>query len=550
MPQEGNKSKKRRYLQVIFRLVLTLLLIGAIVGSIKAYEMKGALTREQKYIFNSLIIMLSLILAINMTIAHSQVVFLLKDGIIRKAPYDNNHWPFRFARKFNKISGLRSSLSFMLSEMKPNTPRQKGSITVASLFIVVWLVFNLSVAVAIALIGLTYSLEEGGIGRHIGNISVVNTKHFFADANDLNDPERITERFTSKLYADVSIAYANKRPSDDRPDDEFEVLELEGSWGYNFREMDPGRKIILRSDRYVTTSASCRALRIQQFDESTSTLVYIEDDGSLQKVTPIYLRNGSTTYMSSMREDYSIYDCGSRCGWLAVMEVVSLTDFSDAWLYDCNSTVHEVEGAYLPEHEISDHMAVIAATSLTQSGIIDESGRSFAYYAGKVKWGKRMEGNPRAMEKVVSRFSVGCIAAMDQLNPRVIIPGQQPWKGVLLKVRWPRLIAVLVVIGSLQLIAASSSIYWHRMSSKSNASPQNLGVSLAGSGVAGQGIALNPVANYTMQSPGGSAHPTSPSAPYSYPQITSPLMSSGPPPPPNYSQQDGTEYTRRRMMYH
>lgn len=43
---------------------------------------------------------------------------------------------------------------------------------------------------------------------------------------------------------------------------------------------------------------------------------------------------------------------------------------------------------------------------------------------------------------MVSRASAGCLAAMDQLNPRVLVPGEQPWSGVHLKVRWSRLIGI------------------------------------------------------------------------------------------------------------
>lgn len=48
-------------------------------------------------------------------------------------------------RRFNKITGLRSSLSFILEELRPPPGRtsHKGSISVASIFIAVWVFFNL-----------------------------------------------------------------------------------------------------------------------------------------------------------------------------------------------------------------------------------------------------------------------------------------------------------------------------------------------------------------------------------------------------------------------
>lgn len=94
----------------------------------------------------------------------------------------------------------------------------------------------------------------------------------------------------------------------------------------------------------------------------------------------------STTYMTTITNytTWEIYsECGPRCGWVAVAQLVSLTDFRNAWLYNCHSTVHEVTGGTLPEHEIQDQQAKIAATSLSQSGVFDSNGRSFAYYANK-----------------------------------------------------------------------------------------------------------------------------------------------------------------------
>ena len=56
----------------------------------------------------------------------------------------------------------------------------------------------------------------------------------------------------------------------------------------------------------------------------------------------------------------------------------------------------------------------------------------------RVRWGEFANGDPRVMENILSRSSVGCIAAMDAINPRVFLPGQEPWQGVELKIRWPR----------------------------------------------------------------------------------------------------------------
>ena len=52
----------------------------------------------------------------------------------------------------------------------------------------------------------------------------------------------------------------------------------------------------------------------------------------------------------------------------------------------------------------------------------------------------------KKVEKKISRGSAGCIAALDQLNPRKILPGTEPWLGVELKVRWKRLIGTEIYL--------------------------------------------------------------------------------------------------------
>ena len=50
--------------------------------------------------------------------------------------------------------------------------------------------------------------------------------------------------------------------------------------------------------------------------------------------------------------------------------------------------------------------------------------------------------NTKKMARIISRASAGCIAALDQLNPRKILPGAEPWLGVELKVKLKRLICM------------------------------------------------------------------------------------------------------------
>ena len=141
-----------------------------------------------------------------------------------------------------------------------------------------------------------------------------------------------------------------------------------------------------RSNRYINTTATCEAYQIQSFDWETSVLVYTLGNGSAVTIEDMLVGDG-TTYISQVVdiEDYSsdILSCGPRCAWLTITQIEDITDLRDPWLYFCQSTVHEVEGADMQEELIGDPIALIAATSMSQSGYTDNVGRFYGYYPNK-----------------------------------------------------------------------------------------------------------------------------------------------------------------------
>ena len=67
-------------------------------------------------------------------------------------------------------------------------------------------------------------------------------------------------------------------------------------------------------------------------------------------------------------------------------------------------------------------------------------------YDHRLRLGTFANGDAQQMAKLVSRGSAGCIAALDQMNPRVYVPGTRPWSGVQLTVHWGRLIGIYEII--------------------------------------------------------------------------------------------------------
>ena len=141
-----------------------------------------------------------------------------------------------------------------------------------------------------------------------------------------------------------------------------------------------------RSKRFIEATATCEAFRIQSYDWNNTNLVYILADGTNNTQSGVYLIDG-TAYISSVEIpenlESEIVSCGLRCGNLNVTQIENIDDIHNAWLYVCQSTVHEVDGALIDEERVSDEMALIASVSLSQSDFIDFDGRNYGYYLDK-----------------------------------------------------------------------------------------------------------------------------------------------------------------------
>lgn len=99
------------------------------------------------------------------------------------------------------------------------------------------------------------------------------------------------------------------------------------------------------------------------------------------------LTSSGTTYMSPQYVYSSPYEwynniamCGPRCGMLIVTQIANISKPQGQWLYFCNSTVQNVTDAHTQVEEIGDAVALIASTSLYQSGFIDWGERYIGYY--------------------------------------------------------------------------------------------------------------------------------------------------------------------------
>lgn len=144
-----------------------------------------------------------------------------------------------------------------------------------------------------------------------------------------------------------------------------------------------------RSDRYIETSATCEISQVKMdfpyrhppadFTPPPPDLtITVElEDGSQVNVTLPNLNPKGSIYISWVNKlgEHNIVDCGPGCGRMIVIKFAE-DDILNPWLYRCQSTVHEVQGAVLHEEKLGDNVALLAATSLSRGFDSFDSGPS------------------------------------------------------------------------------------------------------------------------------------------------------------------------------
>ena len=139
------------------------------------------------------------------------------------------------------------------------------------------------------------------------------------------------------------------------------------------------------SNRYIYTTATCDAFRIQSYNYNDGNIVYIRENEVTDTESNLF-PDGGTNYISSVEieNDFAspITNRGPRCGNLVVTQISDMSDLSNAWLYFCESTVHPVviedQVGNTEDPEIVGDQVALYATSLSARRFY--SGRFYGYY--------------------------------------------------------------------------------------------------------------------------------------------------------------------------
>ncbi|KAF8250315.1 hypothetical protein K440DRAFT_659737 [Wilcoxina mikolae CBS 423.85] len=474
------KQFRRLFFRVITRWITSCVFSGAIIALLIYYASLGVLDKGQKYMFNALYLGASLLLALNIVASFKGMAGLFRWKVLASVSYGGHS-----AKELDLILGM-SSYGTSTKLLKHWIGKSKYFI-----LLLLWVILGVGAQVVLSLLGLTFSHESDGAQKTSPgtvNASDLNAFHISNNPVDIHWPWFHEQNYRSHLYGDISQVLGQMDDGGSIPIelDESMVdiiyMNTTNSFKYYFKEYNyqlHGKTLTAKTNRYVTVSAKCVWSSIVRGQEGgTNETVIININGSNTKSEEHNWANSNsgrlyfnpnvhaneTERALLANESYTIdpnqFLCGPRCGLTYVYRFLHNDELNQNPLppgdfFNCSTTISTVHNASLQQHILPDPVAVRAASSIGSNSIwTPYPEKKMAYqldvFSSASPWDNwyNLTGESAAFsaEYNLARFAIGSIAVLDVNNPRIEIPGNRPWIGVFLQVKWRW---VWVIIGSL-----------------------------------------------------------------------------------------------------
>ncbi|KAF4437153.1 hypothetical protein F53441_13111 [Fusarium austroafricanum] len=426
------------FITVIFVLVVYIILIR--------YTNHDVIDKKQKKYFNALITGFLIALGLSTMSQLTSAVSDLRWWILSRRP--------RSRQKVKAILHVQSMTQVLILAFKSS--RWTIHLSVAA-----WVVLFLSSQVGYASIGLCYSVDKSEDKALMvsGNVSIANLTTI--ETSRISNSSNIAdgEEYAANSYGIISLGY-NQGTLDDIPvagtlffgDDK--VLFCDTFCSYVFHETNTATTknpdtapITVITDRRVNATTQCSAYRVSEGGNGTSNSITVEIGSRKTKVT-VPSKNGPDrkTYMSSNSET-----CGDDCSSISVFEPSS----TDPWFYNCTTRLSAVANATHPEHKLGKNLTHLATSAIALGGYDTTGGLHYTTYPVPSTFGVPLNGSAEVLELLLSRFTIGVIAAVIQSNDDIVLSGQAPTMGEKLNVsHWNALSLVLWITVILQLLLA------------------------------------------------------------------------------------------------
>ncbi|MCJ1479828.1 hypothetical protein MMC13_008514 [Lambiella insularis] len=441
------KQILRLLLWGLARFIITGVLVGGLYVTLWTFEAKSVLSEVQKKIFNTIITALSLALGINIASSFKNVAI-------------DTRWWFlsRKRRPLKEIDMILNNNSLTtLSELAAGSIKRPTIMLVCLL----WITINIAAQAGVAMLGLTYSMNPSADPAEpvLAQISITNmSRYYFGQA----ETQLSADQFSAHMYGEMSLnLFYDNIPEDQPIISPVEPLTLFSDLNvaywvapeyaqHVFLEM-PAESIFsgaFYSNRTIIGSTNCTAYPVTQGYNGDSQTIYYTKNNRMAVANFEMIEPKSTTYYTSPQ----LGDCGPRCANVCAFE----NNGDQGFYYECEIAISNVTNATLPEHQVSDTIAKIAAGSIALQGYqaINLTDQYQRYPTG-FECGIWQNGNAAGMAAIMTQFAIGSISAADLNNPVLnetrdsLVPGQ----GVQLTLDHPNSIhAILITICAVHLV--------------------------------------------------------------------------------------------------
>ncbi|KAL8686914.1 MAG: hypothetical protein Q9218_006768, partial [Villophora microphyllina] len=450
----------------MWRLIFTAILVALVLFTLKVYQDKGAVAHTDKITFNTVITVLNLALGLNFLEAFKDMAKVLRWRVLA-----NRKFTVREADLILGGESLTKLLTLMRESMK-----KPLTVTVC----ICWISLNLLAQASIAVIGLTYSMDNGQDSRTIttsrGSVSVPLVDCYYNNGTCTTSPGEPPEIAQNEAHSYGEITPGENvchYTSDDQifnasQDCEYFINQNRHEYAYRFMEFNPddrARSYPFLTKRLIKASAGdCyqyttgdfydvasgdgpQSVRVRPYSNGTH-------NGTISIPRPATAFD-STTYVYAgdfAPQNASAQACGPRCIWLYAFQSYGPVTKRDSSVFQCPITVSNVSNAGNPAHIVPDDTARMAAASIALTGrYTNPNGSEWKHWQQYqlYPYGSHWETNalsPQLVGARMAEFAIGSLTAMATLNKRTLIPGTLPNLGFHLSIHWNYMIALAACI--------------------------------------------------------------------------------------------------------
>lgn len=482
-----------------FRWMGTAFFAAFIAVTFKIYATKGVINSTQKATFNAIITALSLGLGLNFFEAFKGLAKLLRWRFLAEEHHS--------IREVDLILGIENLITVVKLGWK--STKKRGLF----FFCIIWILLNLSAQVSVALINLTYSLDQGtnfnGTYTKPGTVNVPDLSCFYRGGNCPQDHEDVIQA-AAHLYGELatdSVCGSYNTTADilhTKNDFDYYCRRTpdDQEFAYRFSEYNPEYKQSAFphfTNRIVTASSG----PCFQYSEVNRTLG--PNLGGIRSAWNYTFTNGSyTSHISipadieavngtvyiyrgvSIPQDVREWSCGKRCLWMWAHKLAGAGDHSI--FFQCPISISQVSNVTEPRQDLSDDMARLAASAIGLQGRFVGKGKEiiwtqyqfypFGYVGPQMYRGmlhiqqltilarSPWEVHFQTADHVganMAEFAIGSISNLAKKNPQLQMQGLVPYVGSRLEVFWGIAITLLVGIVGVHLLLFTIVVYASRV---------------------------------------------------------------------------------------